>query len=173
MGTEPLHFSFTFQLDAYGDTEKDVEEPIINLLKMSTPKRKDSGFLESPGPSMISDENRIYMRIGKFFFLDSVVIQNVDITFYTVVSKADGRYMSADINVSLTTAYTPDQDDILAYFNRGNSLDDSGLNPGNGLGAAGDYVKTIQNTIANGMQSSQDLQGRAVTTIQNMFGRGR
>lgn len=123
-GTEPLTFNFTFLVDAYASTERDVQQPVMNLLKMSTPIRSGI-FLKSPGPTLFSDENRIYLRIGKFMVLDSIVIDQVDITFFTVADRTNGKFMSADINVTISTAYTPDQNDILNYFLRGQSGDNS------------------------------------------------
>lgn len=130
LGTEPLSFQFTFLLDAYGSTEDDVQKPIQDLIRMATPSRSKSGaFLESPGPNMVSDEKRIYMRIGKFFYLDSIVLDSVDVTFYAIADATNGKFMSADIQVQLRTAYTPDQQDIIKYFSDGTSGDNPIYNP--------------------------------------------
>lgn len=151
LGTEPLSFNFTFLLDAYGNTEADVEKPITDLIRMATPQRGDLGFLKSPGPNMISDERRIYMRIGKFFFIDSIVIDSVDVTFYTIADAGNGKFMSADINVHVRTAYTPDQQDILNYFNKGASGDNS-----------------LNNQIPSGIKTVNDVIGKATEIIKGL-----
>lgn len=152
LGTEPLSFNFTFLLDAYGDTEEDVQKPIIDLIRMSTPKRGNAGFLESPGPSMISDEKRIYMRIGNFFFLDSIVIDSLDITFYSIADATNGKYMSADIAVQMRTAYTPDQEDILNYFSKGSSSDNTLNNPlDSRITGAADAIKNTFNNVTGSL----------------------
>jgi len=145
IGTEPIEMTFTFHIDSYSNTEKDVEEPIKTLARMGTPIRKDGGiFLEAPGPSLISDENRLYLRIGRFFTLDSIILRNIDITFYTVADRADGRYMSADINVTLATAYTPDQADILNYFAKGQAGGDPGANASSQI-PGGETLEKLKN----------------------------
>lgn len=118
-GTEPLEFEFTFLLDAYEDAYLDVQKPIKDLLRLATPTRNGI-FLDSPGPTIVDNSRRIYLRVGRFFFLDSIVITGVNITWHTL-SDTRGQYQAADVSVTMRTAYTPDQDDILKYFERGNS----------------------------------------------------
>jgi hypothetical protein len=118
-GTDPLEFEFTFMLDAYKDAFNDVQKPIQDLLRIATPVRNGI-FLDSPGPTIISNQRRIYLRVGRFFFLDSIVITGINVTWHTL-SDVKGQYQAADVSVSLRTAYTPDQQDILSYFERGNS----------------------------------------------------
>lgn len=161
-GTEPLTFSFTFFVDAYASTERDVQKPVENLLKMSTPIR-DGIFLKSPGPTLFSDTNRIYLRIGKFLVLDSVVLDHVDITFFTIADKTNGKYMSADINVTISTAYTPDQNDILNYFLRGQSGDNS-LDPAN---RALTMDKLVNDLSQSYNSADRAITGNGINTLDN------
>ena len=116
-GSDPIELQLTFLLDAYKHAYLDVQQPIENLLKMTLPERK-SGILYSPGPTPLSDDNVIYLRIGKFFVLDSIVITDVDVTYHTI-SDIYGNYQAADVNVALRSHYTPDRGDVLSYFENG------------------------------------------------------
>jgi hypothetical protein len=158
VGTEPIEFSFTFLLDAYSSTYGDVEKPIRDLAKMATPTRKGA-FLYAPGPDAISDKNRIYLRIGKFMIIDSVIIHSVDLTFFSVADKSNGRYMSADVAVHLGTNYTPDQDDINRFFENGQSGDNS----------LADANKTIvPDSIGEGFEKVKEIsQGLTANSIYN------
>jgi hypothetical protein len=150
VGSEPIDFNFTFLLDAYSSTFGDVEKPIRTLAKMASPYRKN-GLLYAPGPDAVSDKYRIYLRIGKFMIIDSVIIQNIDFTFYSVADKADGRYMSADIGIHVSTNYTPDQDDIERFFNNGQSGDNS-LDASNRTivpNSVGDFVENLKESGKN------------------------
>lgn len=147
VGTEPIEFTFTFLLDAYSSTYGDVEKPIRDLAKMATPFR-NGAFLYAPGPDAISDKYRIYLRIGKFMIIDSVIIHSADITFYSVADKSDGRYMSADVNLHVSTNYTPDQQDIERFFNNGQS-GDNGLDYSNRTivpNSIGDAIERFKDT---------------------------
>jgi hypothetical protein len=116
-GTDPLEFQFTFLLDAYKDAALDVHTPIKRLQQIATPVREGI-FLDAPGPNIVNNTRRIYLRIGRFFFVDSVVITEIDVTYHTISDKK-GQYQAADVAVSLRTAYTPDQQDILKYYEQG------------------------------------------------------
>lgn len=175
VGTEPIEFSFTFLLDAYSSTYGDVEKPIRDLAKMATPFR-NGAFLYAPGPDAVSDKYRIYLRIGKFMIIDSVIIHSADITFYSVADKSDGRYMSADINLHVSTNYTPDQQDIERFFNNGqsgnngldysnrtivpNSIGDA-VEKAKEFGKSVDVIGTLNNTLFNGFNTLSQNFGNA------------
>jgi hypothetical protein len=117
--TEPLTFQFTLQFDAIKNANIDVKEPVLRLIQMASPKRGlnavTRNMLFSPGPTIWTPENRISLRVGRYFYIDSVVIQSIDTTFYTASDK-EGDFIAADVDITFESWYTPDADDIATYF---------------------------------------------------------
>lgn len=155
-GTDPLDFQFNFLLDAYEDAYLDVQAPIQDLARMATPTRSGT-LLYSPGPTILSDKNRIYLRIGKFFVLDSIVITDIDVTYHTI-SDQYGQYLAADVNLSVRSHYTPDQADILSYFARGRSGNNDLINK-DPTQSAGDAASAIFQGLKNAASSQVGRNG--------------
>lgn len=123
--TSPLEFNMTLMFDAKSDAFTDVTQNIAALITMSTPVRNPNTlagqlFLDAPGPTLATPDNRISMSIGRLFYIDSVVINSMDITFYTA-AQYSGDFIAADVELSLSGWYTPDRDDIFSYFGINNT----------------------------------------------------
>jgi hypothetical protein len=117
--TEPLQFSFTFQFDARDKPAyDDVTLPVMRMIKMASPSRDSvlgEALLHTPGPTFANINNRISLRVGRFFYLDSVVVNSLAITWYTA-ADSNGDFIAADVEAALEAWYTPDSTDIMAYF---------------------------------------------------------
>jgi hypothetical protein len=155
--SEPLTFDFKLEFDAKDDVIKDVITPVTNLISMASPT--SSGlFLHAPGPTLtdgITGRNgRISLRIGKFLYIDSVIINSLDIAFPSAFDNY-GRPIAMDCEISLETWYTPDKDDIDSYFNLGqNNLVTNGnpviYNPGGDTLANINKVESLINAQTGG-----------------------
>jgi hypothetical protein len=130
--SEPLTFDFKLEFDAKDDVMKDVLTPVTNLIKMAAPSRGSGALgdfiLVAPGPSLadglLGMNRRISLRIGKMLFLDSVIINSLDINMPSAFD-AQGNPISMDCDISLETWYTPDKDDIAKFFEYGKTGNNS------------------------------------------------
>jgi len=123
-GQQPLAFELNLQFDTFVDTVQDVSDPVTRLMAWASPKR--NGFiLNAPGPTIANQAARISVRIGRFLYFDSVVMPTVDVSWVTA-PDAPGQYIAADVSINFITFYTPDRDDIIAYFGNGKSGADAG-----------------------------------------------
>ncbi len=125
---EPIEFQFTFLFDAIESALVDVTAPVMNLIAMATPRRdlppnilgiQSKAFtLVSPGPTIGHPERNISMKVGRFFYIDSVVIDSLDINWHTS-AEGSGDFIAADVEIALKGWYSPDQADIFSYFGLG------------------------------------------------------
>jgi hypothetical protein len=138
-GTTEVQFSLSFELHAKTDAEKDVIQPIKDLLYLNLPGRTQSfgGFLTPPGPSLTVDKpsglslealsqavkykNEISLQIGHFMRFDSVVIEQVNHVFDTQFDKK-GLPTSAQVDVQFKTFVVPVRDDLNRMFLGGKSV---------------------------------------------------
>lgn len=123
-GTEPLQFSIPFRFDAVNDTNNDVVEPWVNLMKLVCPT-KNGDLLRAPGPSITLDEETktplfnksrvLSLSIGKFIYIRGVIVTSVSNTLF---SKFDvkGRPIQAEADVTLRTIFSPTVTDIENWF---------------------------------------------------------
>ena len=126
--SEPLSFNLNLQFDAETNAEKDVTEPVQKLISWALPIRDSEGgfLLKPPGPTIFDQTNRMSMRIGRFMYLDNVIFPNVDVTWYTA-PDGKGQYIAADVALTVRTFFTPDRKDIMDYFGRATTGDDSAI----------------------------------------------
>jgi hypothetical protein len=116
-GSQPIGFQLDMQFDAITDTIQDVTAPVYKLMLWASPKR-NGVILSAPGPTIAYQNNRISVRIGRFLYFDSVVMPTVDVT-WIAHPDAPGQYIGADVSINFITFFTPDRDDIAAYFGQG------------------------------------------------------
>jgi len=128
-GSSPISFSIPMLFDAVEDAEKDVVLPIKQLMSLTLPFRGDTGalndvtggkldqyLLKPPGPVISNpDYGRVSMQIGNMNYYHSVLINDVNVTFDTRMTK-NGAPISASVDVAVTTVNTPTQDDIEKFF---------------------------------------------------------
>lgn len=124
-GNGPLEFSIPFVFNAVEDAGKDVLSPIITLLKLAAPSAQGL-LLEAPGPTFKIDKDNsqinfdqkkiLNLSVGRFLYIRGIIITGVA---NTIVSKFDiaGRPMAAQVDVSMRTAFSPTQEDIIHWFN--------------------------------------------------------
>ena len=125
MGTEAIEFQLQLQFDANTDIDKDVFDPISKLIIWSSPSEDNGAILTAPGPNLISANNRLSLRIGKFLYFDSVIIPNMDITWHSMMHES-GIPIAADVEISFRTFYTMTRQDIMALFSYGRMEDYNG-----------------------------------------------
>lgn len=159
--SEPLTFDFKLEFDAKDDCMKDVVTPITKLIKMAAPSRGTGALgdfmLIAPGPSLADGllglNRRISLRIGKMLFIDSVIINSLDINMPSAFDAA-GNPIAMDCEISLETWYTPDKDDIAKYFEYGKNGNNSMIyNPFDGSSAA------VSGALQSGAQGATSLFG--------------
>ena len=134
--SEPLSFTFNIFFDAKTSAKKDVTEPVMRLMQMISPKRNGI-FLTAPGPTIASQANRISLTIGRFFYLDSVVLEEMGVTWHTA-AEYSGDFIAADVTLQIKGWYTPDEADIKNYFGLGDNSE------------VRSYLKSVSHNFANG-----------------------
>lgn len=155
--TEPMNFSFTLQFDAKTSSLIDVKQPVANLIYMVSPGRGSgilgSNLLNAPGPTLADPSQSISMKIGRFFYCDSVIVDSIDVTWYTAF-ESSGDPIAADVEIALRVWYTPDRDDILNYFGMG---DLNGTNAAT-ANAAESYIKSVPTDYSNNVSPPINAQ---------------
>jgi hypothetical protein len=120
----PLSLSIPFVFAAATNTEKDVLSKFRILTKLAAP-HEALGMLFSPGPSVlgvaansISDtfgegKNAFHItcKLGKFMYLDNVVVKNVDANI-DFINDVNGKPMYMTFNVAIETFFTVTKQDI-------------------------------------------------------------
>ena len=139
-----LEFTIPFVLRAYTNSETEVKDKMLALLKLVAPTQ-ESGRLISPGPapveSMLSTaspgireqanalaakastafgtpanlKNVLRLQIGKFLTVQPVIVESVNEEFDTVFDK-DGLPLAVSITVTIKTLYTVTQDMLESFF---------------------------------------------------------
>lgn len=125
-GTEPIEFSIPFKFDAISDTNTEVYQPWVSLMKVLCPSSEDGGtFLTAPGPQFrlnkeakkieFSKDRLLSLKIGNLIYIRGVIVTAVNNTLY---SKFDinGKPISAQSDVTLRTIFSPTVDDITNWF---------------------------------------------------------
>lgn len=115
--TSPLEFNIPIIFTAEEDARQDVMIPIVSLMKLSAPMGvSDLTVLMSPGPDILRDKSGgIRVRLGRFFDCDNCIVSSTNVEFDTKPT-ADGSLIYARVDLSITTAVVPTQDDIVKWF---------------------------------------------------------
>lgn len=168
MGTEAIEFQMQLQFDADTDVIADVHEPVEKLISWASPSYNGGGFISAPGPNLLSNQNRMSLRIGNFLYFDSVIIPNLDITWHSMMHHS-GVPIAADVEISFRTFYTMTREDILAIFSSGRNSGFDGVN-GSVPGSYKDFVDAAKEYGNNGMTGLQDYLGSVPGQVSNLFG---
>ena len=119
--SSPVELNLPLLFDAKSDARVDVLEPIKKLMMMALPSKRsaDSLLLDPPGPTLLDpNRGRISLGIGKFIYIHSVLLVDVNPTWDTRMNKA-GVPISASCDVTFRTVNTPTQGDIHEFFMSG------------------------------------------------------
>lgn len=118
-GSSAMNFSFEMVFHAQKNTNTEIRDKHIALLKLAAPKNL-AGTLLPPGPSLakgvLSANGGVTLQIGKYLLLDNVVITSVGTD---VQSRFDalGNPISLSISLSVSSFFTSfDHDDIDKMF---------------------------------------------------------
>lgn len=126
ISSAPIQMSLTMLFDAFDNATEDVGEPIARLASLVQPYRGAGGqghddgsehaLLSAPGPSLYQpDLGRVSIRIGKFLYFHSVVLNGVQPTWD---SKFDdlGVPIAAACDVTFSTINMPSREDVMKFF---------------------------------------------------------
>lgn len=137
--SSPIEISLPLLFDAKEDAKKEVRDPIVKLMAMCLPYKASKGdvALTPPGPVLSKpDFGRLSLRIGRFFYIHSVVLVDANPTFDTRLN-AQGIPISATCDITVRTINTPSQEDIKAFF-----PDSDNVFTGYGIDAIGEETLT-------------------------------
>jgi hypothetical protein len=134
--TTPIEFRLPLIFNAVYDAQAEVMEPIMRLLMMTLPSDiTDAGSIPgtkidinqylpllAPGPNMkASSQYKVGINIGQAFSFTNVLIKSVNATFKTL-SVQSGDFVSADVELEISTTRILTKNDLLKYFNRSGGL---------------------------------------------------
>lgn len=173
-GTEPIQFSIPFRFDAVNDTNKDVVEPWVNLMKLVCPM-KDGELLTAPGPSITFDKETkvplfnksrvLSLSIGKFIYIRGVVVTSVSNTLF---SKFDinGKPIQAEADVTLRTVFSPTVTDIENWFSYNESYGSFETNFNEATEKISAEIKKsrLGNVILNKLGGTQEVKQNVQTS---------
>jgi hypothetical protein len=118
LSSTPVEFNLTILFDAENDAFEEVVRPMTQLSALVLPYRSapDEALLQAPGPSPIyPNRARISVRLGRFVYLNSVILVAVNNTFDTRMN-ALGQPISGQCDVTIRTINTPARDDVQSFF---------------------------------------------------------
>lgn len=114
----PIEFNLTLLFDAYKDSIAEVVKPMKTLKEYSLPFAwaENRDLLMPPGPSVVDPNRaRISLRIGRFIYIHSVILVNVNNTFDTRLDK-NSQPISGQSEVTIRTISTPSRQDVSTFF---------------------------------------------------------
>lgn len=127
IGTEPVDLQFQLLFDARESATKDVHANITKLARWLSPSR-DGYILKSPAPTMADTEtNRMAIRVGRILYIPSVVLTGVSNVIPILPEKGSGKPIAASVDIQLKSAYTPDAEDLAAWFGSSGTPGDGSL----------------------------------------------
>lgn len=110
-GSSALSFSLDLIFNAKTNSEVDIRDKHLALLKLAAPSETGPGgeVLMQPGP-VIADQlwnkksRKISLQVGTYLFFDNVIIRNVGSDVETICDEK-GIPLSITINIEITTLY--------------------------------------------------------------------
>ena len=109
--SDPISFSIPFTFVAHRDAKKEVQDKVVNLLKLTAPS-EFGPILKAPGPTILGqitnkqlDGRRIVLSIGKFIQLDNCIIERVDVQFDSIMGE-QGIPHKAKVTVDIKSFFT-------------------------------------------------------------------
>lgn len=120
IGTSPIEMDFQLQFNAYENAGWEVVGPMQALQSLVLPtvnnKYADYSILDAPGPSPAHPyDNRISIRIGRMFYINSCVIIQCRNTFDNRMD-ASGQAISGQCDLLIRTINTPSRDDLNTMY---------------------------------------------------------
>lgn len=108
----PISFNIPFTFIAQTDAKIEVQDKVMNLLKLTAPSEK-LGMIQAPGPTIAgqakqlvgASDRRITLQIGKFLFLDNCIVNGVDVQFDSIIG-VKGIPHKAKVTVDIASYYT-------------------------------------------------------------------
>lgn len=114
ISSSPVEINLPLIFDMETDAFIDVVTPVNQLQQLVLPWRvsPDSDILMPPGPAIADpDRGKVSIRIGRFLYIDSVIVVSAAPTFSMRLSSS-GHPIAADVNVTIRTTETPARDDL-------------------------------------------------------------
>lgn len=109
--SDPISFSIPFTFVAHRDAKKEVQDKVVNLLKLTAPSEFGM-ILKAPGPTIMGqlaskkvDGRRIVLSIGNFLELDNCIIERVDVQFDSIMGQ-QGIPHKAKVTVDIKSFFT-------------------------------------------------------------------
>lgn len=130
LGNSPISFDIPFEFRAMSNAQKEVVEPIKQLLALSCPM-EEGDLLYAPGPRIKAKSDgsfyferkyNIKLKIGNLLTIRNILITNVNPTFDSRF-VASGAPISAKAEVSFRTLKAPTYQDLLSWFEGEKSSD--------------------------------------------------
>ena len=130
LSNSPISFDIPFEFRAMSDAQKEVVEPIKQLMALACPI-EDGDLLYAPGPRIkinsdgsfrFDPKYNIKLKIGNLMTIRNILITNVNPTFDSRF-VASGAPISAKAEVSFRTLKAPTYQDLLSWFEGENSSD--------------------------------------------------
>lgn len=112
----PIEMNLTLLFDANTDPYLDVVKPMSDLQAFALPYsiEENSDILLSPGPSVVEpNRSRLSVRLGRFIYINSVVLINVSNTFDTRFHN--GQPISGQSEVTFRTINTPSRQEVTSF----------------------------------------------------------
>lgn len=127
-GSSPLRFGLPLRFIATRSSEREVINPIKQLLKMSLPQSQDAGsLLIPPGPRLETNVaafardalgvtnytggDEITLFIGSYIAIPKIFIENIRVEFKGKLNST-GEPMESECDVRFATLYVPTAGDI-------------------------------------------------------------
>ena len=109
--TQPISFNLDFHLVAQNNAKTDVMDKIELLTSLVLPKANQKGVIgkgtKALGLTLLSSPPRdISLYLGGQIRFGAIVVSQVSTTFDTKCDE-DGNFISANVQVSIMTSYTP------------------------------------------------------------------
>ncbi len=140
-GSNGLEIQLQLRFDAWDDARKDVLKPVQDLIRIFMPNRsgKSEGaldslasikslignqFLKPPGPTPYETlsgnwkSKAVTLIVGKVWKLDDLIPTTFALEFEDRYTK-EGDPICAKVTVGFMSFMTPDQDDVVGYFQAG------------------------------------------------------
>lgn len=166
LSNSPISFDVPFEFRAMSDAQKEVVQPVKQLLALACPM-EEGDLLHAPGPrikiksngSLIFDPKyNIKLKFGNLMTIRNILITNVNPTFDSRF-VASGAPISAKAEVSFRTLKAPTYQDLLSWFEGENSSDplQDLLNKAN----KSETIKTGAKALADGTDALKKGLGKA------------
>jgi hypothetical protein len=168
-GSHPISFSLPLTFTARKNSQKEVIDPIKQLMKMSVPYQLSGWTVRPPGPSAVAKFGRSALRsvtpgdsadnffdalggstgdklvlyIGSYIRIPDIYIEGVSVTFSSTIDS-DGNPMRGECFLLCNTMYAPTVQNVDSWISPGvSNTDRRPSNSTEGLGVANTFSPTL------------------------------